>query len=111
MINLEQQKELATDQLFEILREIGPTDHEFIKEELYQMMSLYYPSKDYKKGITDHYSGTWDNFRDVWVAFHVFNIAKRMWRKFERIAKKYPNFDSIVLKIAEAQKELDKKDD
>ena len=100
-MNLEQKKDLATDQLFSILKEIGPVDYDFLHEELYQLWLLEHPTDEYMKGILEGFSGSWEQFVEIWRAFHMYRIAKRMWRKFERIAKKYPNFDKIIFEIAD----------
>lgn len=99
----EKKKDELTEQLFNILQELGPVDYEYLQTELFQLMRLEFPTKEYVDGIKAVYSGTWEQFASVWKAFHIFRIAKK-WRKLKKIAEKYPNFDTELFDVANERK-------
>lgn len=100
-MNLERKKDLATEQLFAILKEIGPVDYAFLVDQLHQLQELEMPTEHFKESIIGSFSGSWEQFVEIWRGFHMYLIAKRLWRKFEKIAKRYPNFDTLLLDIAQ----------
>lgn len=108
---LDERKELVTDQLFNVLQELGPHDYNWLTEELYQIDCLERPHPEYKKEILKNYQGTWEQFVFVWRAYHLHKIAKRLWRKFEKIAKKWPNLDTLLDSVAAENTKVMMKDE
>lgn len=91
--------EQASEQLRGILQEVGEVDYTWIVNQLHHLHKLDNPSDEYVSGILEHFKGTWEEFRYIWRGYHIYCIGKRMWRKFEKISKKYPNFDKIICEI------------
>lgn len=90
----------ATEQLHAILQEIGEHDYNWFLHEIDHIDRLENPTPEAKAHIQSIWSGTWDEFITIWKAYHLCRISKKLYKKFERIAKKYPNFDILLEELA-----------
>lgn len=92
--------ESATEQMHGIARELGELDYAWLLREINQIDCLENPDPKDKAKIEAQWSGTWEQFKFIWVQYHISRISKRLHRKFEKIAKKYPNFDKILEELS-----------
>lgn len=93
-------EESAAKQLQGIIDEMGPHDYQKLVEHMNQLFVLDNPTESYKQGILKEFKGSWDEFVLIWRAYHLYTISKGMWRKMKAIAKRYPNFDTIIKEMA-----------
>lgn len=90
----------AAEQLEGILRELGGYEYKQLVEHMNQLFLLDNPPPGYKENILKEYKGSWEEFVLIWRAYHIHSIAKGTWRKLKAIAKRYPNFDTIIKSMA-----------
>lgn len=93
-------EESAAKQLQGIIDEMGPHDYQKLTEHMHQLFLLDNPPEAYKEGIMKEWKGSWEAFVLIWRSFHLYSISKSMWRKMKTIAKRYPNFDTIIKEMA-----------
>lgn len=96
---LEKKQDVLCERLMGILSEFGPHDFESVSKILFNLMILEFPPAEEKERILESFSGPWENYCAIWRAFYIFQLSKH-WRKFERIAKKFPGTQEAMLDLA-----------